>query len=281
MLSALSPPGTSRTLVMGVVNVTPDSFSDGGQWDTPQRAIAHGRQLHRDGADIVDVGGESTRPGAARVTEAEEQARVIPVIEALAAAGVPVSVDTMRASVAQSAVAAGAVLVNDVSGGLADPEMIPAVATMNVPYVISHWRAHSDVMDQRDLYRDVVREVCDELARQVEVFMSAGGNPDNLVLDPGLGFAKASENNWPLLAHLDQLQNIGFPVLIGASRKRFLAAVIDPGSDVAPLDRDVATAAVTTLCAQRGVWAVRVHDVRGSVDAIRVVEAFQAARSDR
>ncbi|SNS63345.1 dihydropteroate synthase [Micrococcales bacterium KH10] len=281
MLSALSPPGTSRTLVMGVVNVTPDSFSDGGQWDTPQRAIAHGRQLHRDGADIVDVGGESTRPGAARVTEAEEQARVIPVIEALAAAGVPVSVDTMRASVAQAAVAAGAVLVNDVSGGLADPEMIPAVATMNVPYVISHWRAHSDVMDQRDLYRDVVREVCDELARQVEVFMSAGGNPDNLVLDPGLGFAKASENNWPLLAHLDQLQNIGFPVLIGASRKRFLAAVIDPGSDVAPLDRDVATAAVTTLCAQRGVWAVRVHDVRGSVDAIRVVEAFQAARSDR
>ena len=272
--------GLERTLVMGVVNVTPDSFSDGGRWFEPQAAVAHGLDLLAQGADIVDVGGESTRPGAPRVTATEELRRVLPVIDALVAAGAVVSIDTMRAQVAELAVDAGAALVNDVSGGLADAGMPAFVARSDVPYVIGHWRGHSDVMDGLSEYDDVLRDVVRELAARLDVFTEAGADPAQLVVDPGLGFAKPGEANWPILAGLDELVALGRPVLLGASRKRFLGRLL-VGSDQElppPAARDHATAAVSALAALAGAWGVRVHDVPATRDAVLVAAAWRGAR---
>lgn len=266
---------------MGVVNVTPDSFSDGGQWFEQDIAIAHGRHLLAQGADILDVGGESTRPGASRVTPAEELARVVPVIRELAATGAVVSVDTMRAEVAEAAVVAGAMIVNDVSGSRADPTMPALVAERDVPYVLGHWRGHSDVMASLTRYDDVTSDVCAELLAQVDVLLAAGVRPERIILDPGLGFAKDSEANWRILAELDQVLALGFPVLVGASRKRFLGEMLArAGAESLPTFRDRATAAVTALVAAQGVWGVRVHEVAGSLDAVRVAHAFREARGD-
>ncbi len=271
-----------RTLVMGVVNVTPDSFSDGGQWLEPGAAVAHGTDLLAQGADIVDVGGESTRPGAPRVPAEEELRRVLPVVRGLAAGGAVVSIDTMRAPVAELALAAGASIVNDVSGGLADPGMASFVARAGVPYVLGHWRGHSDVMDERAHYDDVLRDVVGELRGRVEAFESAGVDPAQIVLDPGLGFAKPGVANWPILAGLDELLALGRPVLLGASRKRFLGHLLagaDPDAQpVPPAERDRAGAAVSALAALAGVWAVRVHDVPPTRDAVLVAAAWRGAR---
>jgi dihydropteroate synthase len=250
---------------MGVLNVTPDSFSDGGDHATVDAAVAYGVQLAADGADLVDVGGESTRPGAHRVPEQVEHDRVVPVVAALAQEGVRCSVDTTRPAVAAAAVAAGAVLVNDVSGGLADPAMLPSVADLGVPFVAMHWRGPSDTMRDRAVYDDVVREVCAELEERLEACAKAG--IAEVLVDPGLGFAKRAEHNWALLRALPQLQALG-PVLLGASRKRFLGELLD-GRE--PKGRDAATTALTVLAAQAGCWGVRVHDARGSADAVRVL----------
>ena len=268
-----------RALVMGVVNVTPDSFSDGGRWFTPAAAVAHGLELLEQGADLLDVGGESTRPGAVRVPVDEELHRVLPVVEALAGRGAMVSVDTTRAAVARRALDAGAVLVNDVSGGLADDGMYAAVAAAGVAYVAMHWRGHADVMDANDAYDDVVADVRRELADRVTAMRAAGVRDEQMVLDPGLGFAKAGASNWPLLARLPELVGDGFPVLVGASRKRFLGHLLagPDGEPARPLARDEATHAVTTLVAAAGAWAVRVHDVRGSAHAVRVAAAWRRA----
>jgi len=271
--------GLDRTLVMGVVNVTPDSFSDGGRWFEPHAAIAHGRALLAAGADLLDVGGESTRPGSARVPVEDELARVLPVVRALAADGAAVSIDTTRAVVAQHAVDAGAVVVNDVSGGLADPGMHRAVGALGAVYVAMHWRGHADVMDQRAEYHDVVTDVRRELAQRLDELAGAGVDPAQVVLDPGLGFAKAGADNWPLLAHLDRLLELGRPVLVGASRKRFLGHLL-AGADGVPAPpgrRDAATAAVSALAALAGAWCVRVHEVAGSADAVRVAAAWSSA----
>ena len=275
--------GLGRTLVMGVVNVTPDSFSDGGRWLEADLAIAHGLELIAQGADVVDVGGESTRPGAGRVSAEEELQRVMPVVAALVEAGAPVSIDTLRASVAERAVGAGALIVNDVSGGLADPQMAAFVASAGVPYVASHWRGHSDVMDSLADYDDVVAEVSAELCERVAALEAAGVAPTQIVLDPGLGFAKPGLVNWPLLARLDELAALGFPVLIGASRKRFLGALLAAdraGAEVPAEQRDHATAAVSALAAREGAWAVRVHDVPATRDAVAVAAAWRAAERE-
>ncbi|MGB8650095.1 MAG: dihydropteroate synthase [Mycobacteriales bacterium] len=256
---------------MGVLNVTPDSFSDGGDHDTVETAIAYGEKLAAEGADLVDVGGESTRPGAQRVSPEEEAARVVPVVAALSQQGVRCSVDTMRAPVAQAAVAAGAVLVNDVSGGLADPGMLPAVASLGVPYVAMHWRGHSADMQSRAVYDDVVREVCDELAARLDACAAAGVS--EVLVDPGIGFAKTADHNWALLRALPRLQALG-PVLLGASRKAFLGVLLD-GRE--PKGRDAATTALTVVAAQAGCWGVRVHDVASSADAVRVVSRLRDA----
>ncbi|GII97712.1 dihydropteroate synthase [Sediminihabitans luteus] len=268
---------------MGVVNVTPDSFSDGGRWFEPAAAVAHGRELLAQGADVLDVGGESTRPGSARVSVEDELARVLPVVEALARDGAVVSVDTTRAVVAERAVAAGALIVNDVSGGLADPAMAEVVARLGVVYVVMHWRGHADVMDSLERYDDVVADVASELAARVDALRAAGVRDSQLVLDPGLGFSKAGSANWPLLAHLDELRSLGFPVLVGASRKRFLGHLLaqDARDVVPPEARDHATAAISTLAAAAGAWCVRVHAVPGSADAVRVVKAWQSGRRPR
>ncbi|MDH6133880.1 dihydropteroate synthase [Kitasatospora sp. MAA4] len=269
-----------RCAVMGVVNVTPDSFSDGGLWLDPEAAVAHGLGLVARGADLVDVGGESTRPGAHRVTEQEELRRVVPVVRELAAAGVVVSVDTMRAAVAEQAVAAGARLVNDVSGGLADPAMASVVADLGVPFVVMHWRGQSVDMDRLAVYRDVLAEVVAELRERADALLAAGVKEEQLILDPGLGFAKTTEHNWALLAGLGTLTAMGRPVLVAASRKRFLGTLLaDPETgELRPArQRDDATAAVSVLSARAGAWAVRVHDVAGTADAVRVVAAWQAA----
>ncbi len=265
---------------MGVVNVTPDSFSDGGAWFAPDDAVQHGRLLIAQGADIVDVGGESTRPGAERPSVEEELRRVLPVVEALADEGAVVSVDTMRAVVARQALRAGATLVNDVSGGLADPDMLTVVADAGCPYVAMHWRGHSVDMQSRAVYDDVVADVTHELARRRSAIVSAGVSPEHLVLDPGLGFAKNAEQNWTLLAHLDALAALGHPVLVGTSRKAFLGRLgVAPGDPPRPpAERDVATAATSVLCAQAGVWGVRVHDVAGTRDAFAVVHELEAHR---
>ncbi|GAA3543695.1 dihydropteroate synthase [Nonomuraea rosea] len=273
------PEGTQRCLVMGVVNVTPDSFSDGGLWFDEAAAIQHGFQLVQDGADIVDVGGESTRPGAARVSLEEELARVVPVIRALDAEGIAVSVDTMRAEVAKAAVEAGARLVNDVSGGLADPEMPRVVAATGVSYVVMHWRGHSHDMYSRAVYADVVTEVREELSKRVDLVLAEGVSEEQIVLDPGLGFAKNAEHNWALLAGIPQLAELGYPLLVGASRKRFLGRLLaDPDGTPRPFSRsDDATLAVTALAAQAGAWCVRVHEVGPNADAVRVAAAWKRA----
>jgi dihydropteroate synthase len=261
---------------MGVLNVTPDSFSDGGQWLDAGRAIAHAQEMVRTGADLVDVGGESTRPGATPVAPHDELARVLPVVEALVADGIVVSVDTMHADTARAAVAAGAAIVNDVSGGLADPRMLRTVAELGVPYVAMHWRGHSRVMDDLTRYDDVVSDVVAELSARVSDALEAGIEADRLVLDPGLGFAKEPDHNWALLHGLERLRELGRPVLVGASRKRFLGALLAQGTEPRALSgRDAATDAVSALAALAGAWCVRVHDVRGSRDAVEVAAAWR------
>ena len=266
-----------RTVVMGVLNVTPDSFSDGGEFLDSQRAIDHGRRLHEAGADIVDVGGESTRPGAQRVPIEEELRRVLPVITGLTAAGVPVSIDTMRAECARAAVAEGACIVNDVSGGLADPSMYSRVAELGVPYIAMHWRGHSDRMNELARYDDVALDVMRELRDRVEAATAAGVDPAAIVVDPGLGFAKDADHNWQILLKLTTLLHQGYPVLIGASRKRFLGSLLaDAEGEPRPVDRrDAATDAITAIAATMGVWAVRVHDVARSRDAVEVAAAWR------
>jgi dihydropteroate synthase len=273
-------PSPGRTLVMGVLNVTPDSFSDGGRWFDTGAAVAHGLALAAEGADLVDVGGESTRPGAERPDLAEELRRVVPVVEALTTAGVVVSTDTMRAEVAAAAVAAGARLVNDVSGGLADPDMLPAVADLGVAYVCMHWRGHSSVMQDRTSYRDVVDDVVAELGARLDAARSAGIAADRLVVDAGYGFAKTGEHNWALLQRPDALAGLGVPQLVGVSRKAFLGALLaDADGHPRPAaGRDDATTALTTVLALEGVWGVRVHAVRASRDAVTVVQRL-AGRS--
>ena len=268
---------------MGVVNVTPDSFSDGGAWYGADAAIAHGLDLVAQGADIVDVGGESTRPGAQRISVEEELRRVGPVVTELVRAGVPVSIDTMRARVAEFALGAGVHLVNDVSGGLADPDMPRLVAAAGVPYVVMHWRGHSSDMYARAAYHDVVAEVRDELARRVDEVIKAGVSPDRVVLDPGLGFGKRPEHNWPLLASLAELAVLAgrrYPVLVGASRKRFIGRLLaGPDGEPRPFSgSDDATVATTALAAAGGAWCVRVHQVPGNADAVRVAAAWRRGR---
>ncbi|MEU9974012.1 dihydropteroate synthase [Streptomyces sp. NPDC051014] len=275
-------PAWDRCAVMGVVNVTPDSFSDGGRWFDTAIAVKHGLDLVAEGADLVDVGGESTRPGATRVDEDEELRRVVPVVRGLAAEGVVVSVDTMRASVARQALAAGAALVNDVSGGLADPGMIPVVAESGAPFVVMHWRGFLEGGNVRGVYDDVVAEVIDELRARVDAVLAGGISPDRVVVDPGLGFSKDSEHDLSLLAHLGKLHALGHPVLVAASRKRFLGRVL-AGPEGAPppaRERDAATAAVSALAAHAGAWAVRVHEVRATADAVRVARAIEGARTE-
>jgi dihydropteroate synthase len=275
-------PRADRCLVMGVVNVTPDSFSDGGQWYGPDEAIAHGLELVAQGADIVDVGGESTRPGAQRISAAEELRRVGPVVTELVRAGVPTSIDTMRARVAEFALDAGVPLVNDVSGGLADPDMPRLVAAAGASYVVVHWRGHSRDMYSRAVYTDVLGEVRDELARRVDAVVDAGVDPGRIVLDPGLGFGKRPEHNWPLLAGLADVARLAsgtFPVLVGASRKRFLGNLLaGPDGKPRPFEgSDGATVAITALAATAGAWCVRVHQVPLNADAVRVAAAWHAA----
>ncbi len=264
-------------LVMGVVNVTPDSFSDGGQHADTASAVAHGRRLLADGADILDIGGESTRPGATRPLVHEELDRVVPVIEALAADGALVSVDTMRAEVAAAAIGCGARMVNDVSGGLADPRILEVVAASGASYVAMHWRAHSAHMQDLASYDGpggVVAAVRDELGERVAAIRAAGIPDERVVLDPGLGFAKRPEHNWQLLQGLGELRSLGFPLLVGASRKSFLGDLLrGPDGQPRPVDdREAAGLALALLLGQQGVWGVRVHDVRGTRDALRVLD---------
>lgn len=264
---------------MGVLNVTPDSFSDGGLWLEPEAAVRHAVELVEQGADIIDVGGESTRPGAARVDPDEEQARVVPVIAALAGRGVTVSVDTMNASTARAAAEAGAAIINDVSGGLADPGMPDAVLATGLQYVVMHWRGQSDTMDSLAVYDDTVGEVRSELAARVSALLERGVDPARLILDPGLGFSKTARHNWQVLAGLGEIETLGYPVLIGASRKRFLGAVLPEGASVT--DRDLPTAVVSALAARAGAWAVRVHDVVSTRIALDVARAWQAGDDDQ
>lgn len=249
-------------LVMGILNVTPDSFADGGKHFTFEHAVARGLQMIEEGVDIIDIGGESTRPGAERVSEAEEQNRVIPVIKALAGKGADISIDTMRASTARLAVEAGASIVNDVSGGAADPEMFSTVASLNCKYTLMHWRGHSKDMNEKAVYDDVVAEVIEEITLQLDKALAAGIKRENIVLDPGLGFAKDSEHNWEILKRLDEFQALGYPVLIGHSRKRFI------GGDT-PDEREAGTLAISKSLVGTGVWAVRVHSVAPHAELVK------------
>ena len=270
-------PHLDRPLVMGVVNVTPDSFSDGGRYLAVDDAVARGLEMLGDGADLLDIGGESTRPGATRPLVAEELARVVPVITQLAGHGALVSVDTMRAEVALAALDAGAVVVNDVSGGLADPDILRVVAERDAAYVAMHWRGHADTMQQRASYADVVGEVHDELRRRVDAALAAGVAPDRIAVDPGLGFAKTADHNWLLLQHLADLDDLELPILLGSSRKSFLGSLLaDAAGEPRPvLDREGANVALTTLAGLLGVWGVRVHEARASVDALKVVSRWR------
>jgi dihydropteroate synthase len=271
-------PRPGRCLVMGVLNVTPDSFSDGGQYLDRDAAVRHGLALAEQGADIVDVGGESTRPGAVRPSEHEELSRVLPVILALAREGVVVSIDTMRAGVARDAVVAGATLVNDVSGGRADPAMLATVADLEVPYLLMHWRSHAESMQQHTAYDDVVGDVAHELRTQLDAAVAEGVDPARIALDPGIGFSKTADQNWEVLAGLDRFAALGRPLLVATSRKRFLGTLLAEGDTLRPpRERDAATAATSALAASVGAWCVRVHDVRGSADAVRVVARWAEA----
>lgn len=269
-------------MVVGVLNVTPDSFSDGGRFASIDDAVAHAVALRNDGAHLVDVGGESTRPGAERVDAATEIARVVPVLRELTAAGVPTSIDTTRAEVARAALEAGASVVNDVSGGLADPRMASVVADAGVPWVLMHWRGPSRVMQELAVYGDVVAEVRAELCQRVDAALAAGVSADRIVLDPGLGFAKLPAHNWRLSARLSELVALGFPVLVGASRKSYLGTLLaGPDGTPRPVDqREAATIATSLLAIQAGAWGVRVHDVRSTVDALAVLAATRAAGLD-
>jgi dihydropteroate synthase len=263
--------------VVGVLNVTDDSFSDGGRYLDADSAVAHGLAMVAEGAGIVDVGGESTRPGAARVDPRVEASRVVPVVKDLAAQGITVSIDTMHADVARAALQSGAQIVNDVSGGRADPAMAPLLAEAGVPWVLMHWRSvSSDQPHQAPHYRDVVAEVRTELLASVDDAVAAGVDPSKLVIDPGLGFAKTGQDNWALLQALPDLVATGVPVLLGASRKRFLGTLLagPDGSPRPPDGRETATAVISALAALYGAWGVRVHDVRASVDALKVVGAW-------
>ena len=275
-----APARAGRALVMGVVNVTPDSFSDGGRWATTELAVAHGRQLIAQGADLLDVGGESTRPGARRVDLAEEQNRVLPVIRELADAGVAVSVDTIHAATAAAAIEAGAVIVNDVSGGLADPAMAAVLADAGVVYICQHWRGDPRTMDGlTDYGGDVLAGVEAELRARLDHLADAGLADEQVVIDPGLGFAKTHEQSWRLLAATARLrEDLRRPVLIGASRKRFLALALPDDVAADPLARDAATAATTALAAAAGAWAVRVHEVPASRDAVRTASLWKETR---
>ena len=262
-----------RTLVMGVLNVTPDSFSDGGRFNDQMIATNHALQMVQDGANIIDIGGESTRPGSDRITVKEELDRVLPVISALANSGVAISIDTMRAEVASAAIAAGACMINDVSGGKSDPEMLSYVATLNVPYILMHWRGPSNIMNTLTDYNDVVADVTREVSNQVDVAVAAGIARERIAIDPGIGFAKTVDQNWPILKHLEVLEGLGLPILMGASRKKFLGELLAKDGVARDSDeRESATTAISTLMAARGIWAVRVHEVKASSDAIAVVD---------
>jgi dihydropteroate synthase len=271
------PRRAERICVVGVLNVTPDSFSDGGRYASVDDAVTHALEMQAAGADLIDVGGESTRPGARRVDAEEELRRVLPVITELAAAGVPMSIDTYRAAVAAAALQAGVRVVNDVSGGLADPQMAEVVRDADCPWVLMHWRGHSDHMQELARYDDVVKDVRAELLARVDAAAAAGVDPDRLVIDPGLGFAKTAAHNWALLAALGSFVELGLPVLVAASRKSFLGSLL-AGPDGTPRpvdDREDATTALTAYCALHGVWGVRVHEVRPSVDAALAIAAVR------
>ena len=278
----------TRPLIMGVVNITPDSFSDGGQFLDTAEAIQHSLSLVREGANIIDLGGESTRPGALRVKLEDEQQRVLPVIEALAAhpdflsSKAQISIDTMNAETASLAVAAGAAIVNDVSGGLADEQMFEKLKNLDCKYIVSHWRGFSETMDSMNNYQSVAVDVAKELQERVEKAVSAGIARERLIIDPGLGFAKDIAQNWHLVARLDELEKLGLPILVGASRKRFIAGALEP-DDVAGVSnqrRDLASAVLTALLLQRKLWGVRVHNVSTTLDAIKVVEALAFANQE-
>jgi dihydropteroate synthase len=278
----------TRPQVMGVINITPDSFSDGGQFLDTSEAIKHALEHIREGANIIDLGGESTRPGALRVKLEQEQARVLPVIEALMqnaefkSSGAIISIDTMNAQTAALAVAAGAVIVNDVSGGLADEQMFAELKNLNCKFIVSHWRGFSETMDSMNNYTSVAIDVAKELAQRVSKAVAAGITRDRLIIDPGLGFAKDMAQNWHLVARLDELEKLELPILVGASRKRFLAGALEPedAAGVSNQRRDLATAVLTALLLQRKLWGVRVHNVAITLDAIKVVEALAFANDE-
>jgi len=277
----------NRPLVMGVLNVTPDSFSDGGQFSAEDDALNHARLLIAAGSNIIDIGGESTRPGAERISIEEEQRRVLRVIERIAqepsfiASGAKISIDTMNSQTAKAAVACGAEIINDVSGGLADENMFAVAAESGAILVISHWRGFSDRMDTLNEYQDIARDVATELAVRVEVAIADGVKREKIVIDPGLGFAKDMQQNWKLVARLDELEKLGLPILVGASRKRFIAGTLEPdeAGEVSNSRRDLATAVLTALLLQRKLWGIRVHNVLATTDAIDVVEALRNAES--
>ena len=275
----------NRPLVMGVLNATPDSFSDGGQFSAEDDALNHARLLIAAGSNIIDVGGESTRPGAERIAIEEEQRRVISLIRRIVAepsfiaSGARISIDTMNSQTAKAALDAGAKIINDVSGGLADPNMFSVAAETSAILVISHWRGFSDRMDSLNEYQDIARDVSQELSVQVEAAIAAGVKRENIVIDPGLGFAKDMQQNWKLVARLDELEKLGLPILVGASRKRFIAGMLEPdeAGEVSNSRRDLATAVLTALLLQRKLWGIRVHNVLATTDAIDVVEALRNA----
>ena len=267
-----------RPRIMGILNVTPDSFSDGGRYTSLDDAIAHAVRLHEQGADLIDVGGESTRPGAHRVSPEEEQQRVLPVVRELSDRGIRVSIDTLNSSTATAAAESGASIINDVSGGLADPEMFRTIAGLETEYIVSHWRGHSESMNELATYNEVVGDVRTEIQRRVAELIVWGVDEKRIIVDPGLGFAKTGSHNWKLLGNLDRLQSLGYPVLIGASRKRFLADLL-PG-DASTDDRDPATAVISALAAQAGVWGVRVHDVESTKAALAVWSEWEKGATE-
>lgn len=272
-----NPAGQGMPYIMGILNVTPDSFSDGGLYRSFDDAVDHAVRMFVAGANIIDIGGESTRPGAERLPIDKEQARVMPVLNELVARDIPVSVDTMNAATAAVAIDAGAVLINDVSGGLADKGMPSVIAETGVDYIAMHWRGHSADMDKLAVYTDVVRDVRTELKNRVAELIVAGVHPKRIILDPGLGFAKTGEHNWQLLGRIRELETLGHRVLIGASRKKFLGPLLPDGAPTS--DRDPATAVISALAAESGMWGVRVHDVAGTLAALQVWDAWNGGRA--